>query len=168
MFFIGIYTRSKEFKLIKSKLLELINSNEVNIIRIDKRSIENIKNVKFHTIIISKPLDLQGKEMQNLERMIKNSKYLILNSDISINLKMDKGENLNIVTYGLNQKATVTMSSVTEENILISLQRKMKNIYGETLEVKETNINSVKYYNFTIENILMIYTILMIYNKEKS
>lgn len=164
MSFIGIYTDSREFKLIKAKIINCINLNGANIIRINKQNLKNLKNVKFETIVISKPLkDID--ENKYLEEIIKNVKYLILNADIDLNLSINNKEKINVITYGLNQKSTITISSINEENILISLQREMINIYGKYLSMEEINVNLIENKHIKTEDILLIYAIYFIYKR---
>lgn len=165
MSFIGIYTSSKQFKLIKSKIIDCINLNEENIIRIDKQNIENLKNVKFKTIVISKPLEDIG-ENKYLEKIIKNVKYLVLNGDLDLKLFIDSKEKINLITYGLNHKSTVTLSSINEENILISFQREIVNIYNKRIPMKEISIDLKDYKYIKIEDILLIFAVYYIYKRD--
>ena len=165
MSFIGIYTSNKQFKLIKAKIIDCINLNEENIIRIDKQNIENLKNVKFKTIVISKPLEDIG-ENKYLEKIIKNVKYLVLNGDSDLKLFIDSKEKINLITYGLNHKSTVTLSSINEENILISFQREIVNIYNKRIPMKEISIDLKDYKYSKIEDILLVYTLYYIYKRD--
>ena len=53
MIFIGIMSECKSYENIKEKL----KNEEINLIHINKKSIENIKNIKFETIIINVKLE---------------------------------------------------------------------------------------------------------------
>ena len=70
---------------------------------------------------------------------------MIINSDIEINNEILKDVETNIIDYGLNQKSTVTASSISNENIIICLQRNIKNINGKIIETNETKINIENY-----------------------
>ena len=52
MSFIGIVAGKKCFENIKRKITEEMQDETINFIQINLRSIENIKNVKFETIIV--------------------------------------------------------------------------------------------------------------------
>lgn len=52
MSFIGIIANRKCFETIKKKMIEEIGEENLNFILINLRSIENIKNIKFETIIV--------------------------------------------------------------------------------------------------------------------
>ena len=47
---------------------------------------------------------------------------------------------LKVITYGFNSKSTVTASSITEEEMLICVQRNIINIKGKKIEPQEINI----------------------------
>lgn len=58
-----------------------------------------------------------------------------------INIKYKgKISDLKVITYGFNSKSTVTASSVTEEEMLICVQRNIINIKGKKIEPQEINI----------------------------
>ena len=44
---------------------------------------------------------------------------------------------MTIISYGFNNKATFTISSVSENNIIICLQRTIRNIFDEKIEPQE-------------------------------
>lgn len=68
---------------------------------------------------------------------------------------------LNVVNCGLANTDTVTISSMNYENILISLQRKIKNIYGKFSEPQEYSLNHMV--QFSPEVLLIGVAILIIY-----
>ncbi len=131
MFFIGIISEEKNEKYIKEMLKHNINNS--NVIFINEKNIDNIKNVKFKIIVLNKELI-----NKNLESILLNAEYLILNSDI--NVKLVGNLNLKVITYGFNPKATVTASSITEEEILVCIQRNIVDMYNNKFEPQEINI----------------------------
>ena len=126
MFFIGIISEEKNEKYIKEMLKHNINNS--NVIFINEKNIDNIKNVKFKIIVLNKELI-----NKNLESIL-----LILNSDI--NVKLVENLNLKVITYGFNSKATVTASSITEEEMLVCIQRNIVDMYNNKFEPQEINI----------------------------
>ena len=95
-----------------------------------------------------------------MKYIMKNSKYILLNSDINISEEDFKDIELKILTYGLKQKATITISSIKEEKILISIQRAFKNFKEKIIEQKEISVelddNSDKnMYNLLIKLAIM-------------
>ncbi len=164
MSFIGIVASKKVFENIKRKLIEEMSNETINFIQINLRSIENIKNIKFETIIIEDKIEKFKENKQILEKICNNCKYLILNTDKN----SEYGKIINredIITYGLNRKAIVTISSISETDILIFLQKNLKNKENENIEIEERRIKRKDGSILKTYEILMIYTILRLYNK---
>lgn len=166
MSFIGVIAESKDFKFIKNKVLEKFKENiyNIEIININNNSIENIKNVRFETIVICCTLDKFKERQENIKNILSNAKYLIINSDIEIDRGLLENLRFDIITYGLNQKSTITASSISEDNVIICLQRNIKNINSKIIEANEFNIKLNKNNNETIYNILACFTILLLYS----
>ena len=83
MAFIGIIADSKYeigLKRILDNRLNRVNK-EHTIIAINDKSIENIKNIRFETILV---IDLKHVKSSEdiLNELFKNSKYLVVNADI--------------------------------------------------------------------------------------
>ena len=117
MTFIGMVSDYKSFENVK-EVLKKNKNNDFNLIHICKKSISNIKNIKFEIIVIDGNLCEFKEEMLLIEKICANAKFVVINSDI--NMKIPEFiKNEKIITYGLNQRATVTISSITESSILI-------------------------------------------------
>lgn len=153
MSFIGIITNQKNESYI-TKILSEVNEH---IIYITEKSISNIKNVKFETIIIDRELN----NKTNLNKLISNCKYLILNSDIQLDFEGLENLNLTIITYGFNHKSTFTVSSVEDDSIIICLQRIIKNKNNKNIEPQEYKIQNNrdvdKYTIIAIEILKILY-----------
>ena len=139
MLFIGVVAGKKCFENIKKKITEKIEDETISFIQINLRSIENVKNVKFGTIIIEDNLSKFKKNQEILEKLCENTKYLIINTDMNPELKEVKNVQ-NQITYGLNQKATVTVSSISDTDILIYWQKSLENKEGQIKEIEEERI----------------------------
>ena len=133
MFFIGIVSEEKNEKHIKDILKQKIENE--NVVFINEKNIENIKNIKFKIIVLNKGID-----NKNIKNILLNAEYLILNSDINVKIDLIENLDLKVITYGFNSKSTVTASSVTEEEMLICVQRNIINIKGKKIEPQEINI----------------------------
>ena len=133
MFFIGIVSEEKNEKHIKDILKQKIENE--NVVFINEKNIENIKNIKFKIIVLNKGID-----NKNINNILLNAEYLILNSDINVKIDLIENLDLKVITYGFNSKSTVTASSVTEEEMLICVQRNIINIKGKKIEPQEINI----------------------------
>ena len=110
MTFIGMVSDYKSFENVK-EVLKKNKNNDFNLIHICKKSISNIKNIKFEIIVIDGNLCEFKEEMLLIEKICANAKFVVINSDI--NMKIPEFiKNEKIITYGLNQRATVTISSI--------------------------------------------------------
>ena len=107
----------------------------------------------------------------------KESESNFIKKEVTKNAKCKKLEVLNInkknilkdseiITYGLNQKATITMSSIKSENILICVQKNFKNYYGKIVEEQEVNVEITKNNLKKISNTMAIFTILTIFGEK--
>jgi len=160
MYFIGIFSTKKEYEFIKKEIEKSSNKN-INIIHINNKSIENLCNIKFDAVILDKKTDTI--EIDIIQKILKDIKYLIINSDIKIKNGILSNIETNIIDYGLNQKSTVTASSISEENIIICLQRNIKNTNEKIIETNETKISIENYKNKRIYNILIVYILQILY-----
>ena len=161
MTFIGVISDNKSFENINIYL----KSNKFKLIHINKKSIENIKNIRFETIIIDSNLENFKHEQNIIEQLCLNSKYLVINTDINLKFNIsNKNNKINIITYGLNQKATVTVSSITDTDVLIYLQRNIRTVTNEIVEVGEKRIKVDESSKLKIYEILIIYIIFLINN----
>lgn len=159
MAFIGILSDYKSFENIKEYLKNKKEQN-INLIHINKKSIANIKNIKFETIIIDVNIEKIGEENETLEHICKKAKYLLINTDINLKFNLESN---NIITFGMNRKANVTVSSVTKGRMLIYLQQAIKNIKNKTIEVSESPFKIEEQSKLKNYEILIIYLINLIY-----
>ena len=144
MFFIGIITNQKNEIYVKNKL------NEENILFINDKNISNMKNIKFEAIVVDNKINNRS----DLRKILSNTKYVILNSDIEFDLEVFKELNVTVITYGFNSKSTFTVSSLTENNIIICLQRIIFKPNGEEIEPEEYQLEYVE----NIEKYAIIFT----------
>lgn len=145
---VGIIAKKKEIEAIRKEIKE----KNIEIIEITKESIANIKNVKLDEIVFLQNIKLEDSEYKYMNEIISHVQYLILNKDIEIETlkKLELKKPIKLITFGFNSKATITVSSVTEDKIIICLQRDIKKLNGEILEYQEKEIlgkNSKKIYN---------------------
>jgi len=155
--FIGIVSEENVENCIRREILDKLSLRESNVLFIKEKSIENIKNIKFETIIITR----QFKKQELLKKLLENVTYLIINSDIENNLNLLKDIKATVITYGFNSKATITASSVEEDEILLCVQRSIKTKNGKDIEPQEIKIQISENTNCT----MAISTILLVYGK---
>ena len=155
--FIGIIAEERKSNIIKKQIVEQLKIDENLIILIKEKNIENIKNIKFDTIILDRKFNNEKK----LKIVLENVKYLIINCDVVKSFNVLNDIEINVITYGFNSKATITASSVGEEEILVCLQRNIINAKKQKVEPQEVKIE--------IQNDAMstmaITAILLIYGK---
>ncbi len=164
--FIGIFAKESDSNFIKKEVIKNSKSNKFDIININKKSIENIKNIRFETVVINDDLTEFLNNSNYLEEIIRNSKFLILNTDVVKNSDVLINNKINLVTYGLNQKAMVTMSSIKSENILICVQNKFENSIGQIIEEQEVNVKILKNNLKKICNSMAVFSILALYGEK--
>ena len=165
MTFIGIISDENREKYI-NEILKRYLEEQNKVIFLNKNNIDNMKNIKFETILILEN-NIQIKERNMLKQVVKNAKYLITNSDNEKNLFVLNNLNVNVITYGFNSKASVTASSVTDEEILLCVQRNIQRVDGKVIENQEIKVNLSKDIHTDLPNNIMgIATLLLIYGKK--
>lgn len=149
MYLVGVVSPNKE--IIKN-LEKEFDKKKVDFINLETKTIQNLKNVKFDIILIS---DLNKIEKDNcFSKIISNSSISIINADIKENLRVLDDLKGMVITYGFNKKATITISSVKENNISIYIQRGIEDIRGRKIEPIEyvEDIRDIK--NIEISDII--------------
>ena len=121
----------------EDKVREYIKLNEKlnmdNVFFINDKSMNNVKNIKFEIILIlDDKYDIENEGI--LQRIILNSKYLIIQSDIQDKLNFIEDKSINVITFGFNHKSTVTASSTELENMMLCIQRSIKSVKGKIIE----------------------------------
>lgn len=157
MYFVGIITDEKSRKYLNKIVNTQIRIDKFQVIFITENNVENMKNICFDTIVINKKIDWFGVLKNNLE----NTK-IVINSDIYTDFKILRDFNVRVISYGFNSKATVTISSNTEECVQICIQR---NILNKKDKIEQQEINIYKNENEDIYDIMILVIILLIYNK---
>ena len=157
MAFIGIITNEKNILNMTKFLKKTFDMKD--IVFISNNNIEKFQNMKFETVVVDKEI----KNINQLKSIISNSRYLILNADIKIDSAILEDMNLMVITYGFQNKATFTVSSVSENNIIICLQIIMKTAQNGKYEPQEMNIKIEQ--NLDIHTIICMNILTMLYQK---
>ena len=163
---IGVIAKENDSNFIRNEIIKNSKRIKFEVININKRSLENIKNITFEALIINDNINEFLKSSKYLENIMKRTKYLILNSDISNDLTFFKDNKINVITYGLNRKATITVSSIKEDDVLVCFQRNVENISKKIIEEQEFDIKIKKNNIKKTYNMLAIFTILSIYEEK--
>lgn len=161
MSFVGVICDNKNENYINQTLNK--NLKDKTIIFFKEESIDNLKNIKFETIIIMSNNEKIFSKKEVVKNMISKVKYLIINADEEIDLSMLESVCINVITYGFNSKSTVTTSSVKEDSILICLQRSIHDMLGKEIEPQEIIIKKEE--KIATSVIMGISTILLLYEK---
>ena len=163
MTFIGVITDEKNEIYMKKKLQKALDKINKEIIIINEKNVQNIKNIRFETILLGGNYNNIIKNIEIVKKIISHCKYLIVNVDIDYNLKMISEMNLKVITYGFNRKSTITASSVKEDYIMICIQRQIEDIYGNIIEPQENKVNIYEQMKYSPNIIMGIYSVLIVY-----
>lgn len=163
MYFIGIFANNLEYEIIKQHVKKMVKRKDLEIININSRNITNMKNIVFETIVLTCELNLTEEKQEILNKICSNCKYVIINADIDINIKFKSKNLIKYITYGVNPKSTITISSIQDEKAIIYVQRNIKNIDKKEIEMGEVSIDLQDYKHKEIEILLAIASIYLIY-----
>ena len=161
MSFIGVVAGKKCFENIRKKLAEELKQEDMNFVQINLRSIENVKNIKFETIIIEDNREKFKEQQEILKKICDSTQYVIINTDKNINENQINSSNY--ITYGLNQKANVTVSSISETDVLVYWQKSLKNKAGNIIEIEEKRVKKEKNKRLQTYEILIIDILFKLY-----
>ena len=168
MHFIGIFSNYSEYELIKRNIINIVNRKDLELIHISSKNVENMKNIVFETIVLCNQENINDKQKNILNKLCSNCMFIIVNADVFCNTKIISNKKTNCISYGLNQKSTITISSIQEDKAILSIQRNINNLEQSTIEMGEMEIDVKQYKPNQIENILAIFTIYLIYSKENN
>lgn len=160
MALIGIISNKKCFENVKNEILK--KEMNANVIHINEKSMENMKNIKFELIVIENDLEKSNIRNEQFEKICKEATYVIINTDLNLQLKDCK--DTNIITYGINQKANITISSNTEDYVLIYWQKVIKDMNGKNIEIEEKKVEKKMEDKLKIDEIIILYIIFKLYN----
>lgn len=166
MQFVGIFADNLEYQIIKKNIINMCKEINIEIINLNSKNINNLKNIVFETIIISATKELEKEKLEAINNICSNCKYIIINSDRKILKELKLKKKINCITYGTNHKATITISSIQEDKVIIYIQRSITNIYNTKVSVGEASIDLKKYGKIKLEEILAIYSFYVIYSKK--
>ncbi len=159
---VGIIAKKRDFKAIKKEMQKY----NIELIQINKESIKNVTKIFFEEIIILEDINLMPNEYEFMNEVVSKTKYLIINADIELNiLRYIKMENpVKVVTFGFNSKATISISSVNDEKIIVCLQRNLKKIDNTIIESQEKEIKIFQDTDKKVHNKLVVFIIKELHN----
>ena len=145
----------------KMQLNKVINKHMINdneVIYIKEQNLENIKNIKLETVVINSKIS----NLNVMKKIIDNSKYLIINLDYNEKIK-EYIENKKTITFGYNSKSDITVSSITENQSFLFLQRSITSIFGKTIGIQEIKVNFS--YGISFYDVMIIIALTILYSK---
>ena len=159
---VGIIAKKRDFQKIKK---ELQNYN-IDLIHLNKETIMNVSKILFEEIIILEDIILMPDEYRFMNKIVLKAKYLIINADIDINIlkyiTVDKP--VKVITFGFNSKATISISSVNDEKVIVCLQRNLERVDNQIIESQEKEIKIFQDTNRKIHNKLVVFIIKELHN----
>ena len=163
MSFVGIVANSNDYEFIKKELEKNKDCSKLQFINLNENNIENMKNIKFETVLIC--MEIREKIYKNilLKKILVATKYLLINTDIDVSIGDLCNNEIQIITYGMNQKATVTASSIKDDEVLICLQRNIWSAKHKIIEMQEVKVKSENISNTTVYNLLATFIIKQLY-----
>lgn len=161
MSFVGVISDKDDFKFIENEMFK--NYPNLQLIGINKNNIDNMKNIKFETIIICCNINNMENKKVTLDAIIENAQYLVINGDLNTQTKIFNKNEIETITYGMNQKSMVTASSIKEDEVLIGFQRNIENIKGNIIEVQELKIKTEDITNNKVYNLLTTVALKKLY-----
>lgn len=163
--FIGIISKETDYNYIKNQIKNYSEKKNYEFINININNIENIKNIRFDVIVINECIDDLFKKSFYIEKILNISKYILINMDVQHIIPILKQSGINVITYGLNSKATITVSSIKEENIMMCIQRSIKTKNNDFVEEQEINVKVCANNIDMVYNVLVLKTIMMIFGE---
>ena len=98
--------------------------------------------------------------------IVLKTNYLIINADIDRKIvkyiTVDKP--VKVITFGFNSKATISISSVNDEKIIVCLQRNLERVDNQIIESQEKEIKIFQDTNRKIHNKLVVFIIKELHN----
>jgi len=162
MYLVGVIDKNKE---ITKNLKKAFSSENVDFINLDLGIIENFKNVKFDILLIS---NFKKNSKSINKKVFLNSSIYLINTDVKENLNILESLKGVVITYGFNTKASVTVSSVDDENISICIQRGIESLSNQKIEPIEY-VESIKNLeNVEISDVIGIKTAEILLTKKKN
>lgn len=161
MALVGIVAKKQDIKSIERQ----IKNESIKIIEVKNENIEHLKNIKFDEIIVLKNIKLDDKTYKYMKQIMSNVNYLIINSDIDI--EFDKNQidiPIKMITFGFNSKATITISSIKEDKIVVCIQRNIEKINKQIIEVQEKEVKIDSQKDKKIYNNLSVFIINQLHN----
>lgn len=161
--FIAAISKENDCNFIRNSLIKNSKKNKFEVINVNEKNIENIKNVRFDIVVIDEDIKEFLSKSNYLDNIINSSKYVLVNTDNIYQVDFVKNQNIKVITYGLNNSADFTISSISDYVIMVCLQGSIEKINKDLIEQQEFSISMKKNNLKKVHNMLPIFIILCIY-----
>ena len=140
----------KNGEKISDEICKMLSSN--GIIRIcDNIVTQNCNTPKFCIIECKNPKELQLSEAvivvvgtimykNNITLKGKNIVGIVYSSDKAA-LQLFKDTNISVITCGMAEEDTISLSSIKDDSAIVSINRKIKSLKGKIIEPQEHKLN---------------------------
>ena len=162
--FIGIFAKENDNNFIKNEINKNSDINKDEVININLKSLENLKNIKFDILIIKEDISELIKNSSYIDIIINNSNYIIINTDINDISVLNQRDN--IITYGFNTNSDISISSIKDDNIMICVQNKINGAKNIIIEEQEIGIKVIRHNINKLYNIMVIFIVLTLYGEK--
>ena len=111
-------------------------------------------------------IEIDQQEYKYFEELINRVNYLIINADIRIEIlsKISINIPIKLITYGFNPKSTITISSIKEEKIIVSIQRELISANNKKIEIQEKEIDISQKKDKKVYTNLVVFIIKQLHN----
>lgn len=129
-------------RAFRKTILKILKTR-IEVFEISDTQIENLSPQSNLTLIFSNcPKSVNVKDAavflnQNMSGEILSERYLIFNSSNQSDIEGAKKSGGEVITCGLSLRDSVTFSSITENNCVISIQRSITRFDGKKTEPRE-------------------------------
>ena len=162
--FIGVFAKENDNNFIKNEICKNSKTKKFEVFNINKKSLDNLKNVKFDVLIIKEDISKLLETSNYIRNIIEKANYILVNIDIKEN-KILVEKNKSMITYGFNTNAKITISRIKEDNIMLCIQNKIQDINEKIIEEQEVGIKIMKHNINKLYNIMVVFTVLKIYGE---
>lgn len=147
MAFVGIITSPQKESVTEKQLQALwrelgIEKNQVLLIH--KHNISSMQHIHFQIVMIQQDNPVLHESMDALKVLLEHCEYVILNTDIAMQLEKLGHLKLQIITYGFHLKSTITASSLEQDQVQLCLQRSIQNFHHQLIEPGEVSVSLQK------------------------
>ena len=92
-------------------------------------------------------------------------KYLIINVDTQSKIDLSSFQGFHVITIGFNKKASITVSSVEEDEIVFCIQREIGTVH-QRIEPQEV-VCKINHFKLKESHLLFVFSIFLLFGSVK-